>query len=55
MAPKSSTMARAVRKTTSPGGALLAAKVIMPRAKAISVAMGMPQPPEVSVPKFRRL
>jgi hypothetical protein len=44
MPPKSSTMAKAVRKTTTARGAFGAAKARMPKEKAISVAIGTPQP-----------
>ena len=46
----SSTMASAVKNTLSPTGALSPSNAKTPRAKAMSVAMGMPQPAAPSVP-----
>ena len=45
-------MASAVRNTTRPTGALPAASVMMPSAKAMSVAIGMPQPSAVGAPRL---
>ena len=44
MAPRSSMMATAVKKTLSDAGTRLPSRTRMPRAKAMSVAMGIPQP-----------
>jgi hypothetical protein len=46
----SSTMASAVKNTLSPTGALSPSKAKTPRAKAMSVAIGIPQPAAPSVP-----
>ena len=50
MAPMSSMIARAARNTLTEAGILLPARDNMPRAKAISVAMGMAKPGCVAVP-----
>ncbi|MNQ90434.1 hypothetical protein D3C85_1057760 [compost metagenome] len=44
MAIRSSTMAKAARKILSPEGTLLPKSDSIPRAKAMSVAIGIPQP-----------
>ncbi len=44
MAPKSSMMAKAVKNILSDKGTRLPSKEATPNEKAISVAMGMPQP-----------
>ena len=43
-APKSSTIAKAVKNTFKESGILSPNKYKTPRAKAISVAIGIPQP-----------
>jgi hypothetical protein len=48
----SSTMASASRKTFSAEGTLGPRRATTPRAKAMSVAIGMPQPPDPSPPAF---
>ena len=50
MAPKSSAMANAVRKTLSETGTRSPSIERMPTAKAMSVAVGIPQPLAASVP-----
>ena len=50
MAIRSSAMARAVRKTFSDTGTLSPRMERMPTAKAMSVAVGIPQPEEAAVP-----
>jgi hypothetical protein len=54
IAPRSSMMANAVMNTLSDAGILFLNKAITPRAKAISVAIGMPTPSCVAVPRFRK-
>ena len=54
IAPKSSTIAKAVRKMAILRGAPLAAIAKIPKEKAISVAIGIPQPETVSCPIFTR-
>ncbi len=44
IAPRSSTMASATRNTFRASGIRFPRRLIIPREKAISVAMGMPQP-----------
>ena len=50
MAPRSSIMARAVKKTFTEVGTRLPSKDAMPSVKAISVAEGMAQPLMLAVP-----
>ena len=45
IAPMSSTIARASRKSLSDGGTREPSRLTTPIAMAMSVAMGMPQPP----------
>ena len=52
IAPKSSITAKAVKKTFNETGTLLPSKDKIPRAKAISVAIGIPAPDCVTVPWF---
>ena len=52
IAPKSSMTASAVRKTLSEVGTLLPNKDKMPKANAMSVAIGIPAPDCVGVPKL---
>ena len=46
-------MARAVRKILRASGARVPSSANTPKAKAMSVAMGMPQPEAVSVPALK--
>lgn len=50
MAPMSSTIARAKSSTLSPGATRLPSNAKMPTAKAMSVAIGVPQPRLTGVP-----
>ena len=52
MAIRSSVTASAVRKTFSDSGTLSPSIEMMHTAKAMSVAVGMPQPLEAAVPWF---
>jgi hypothetical protein len=54
IAPKSSMIAKAVRKIFSATGTLLPNSDSTPRANAISVAIGMPIPPCVAVPQLSK-
>jgi len=50
IAPMSSVIATARRKSFAPGGTFDESSATIPRAKAMSVAMGIPQPRIASVP-----
>ncbi len=52
MAPRSSMTAKAVKNTLREVGTLLPNNDKIPRAKAISVAIGIPAPDCVAVPKL---
>ncbi len=56
-APISSTIAKAVKNIFSPNGTRLPNNVKIPRVKAISVAIGIPQPsePTLSDPKNKNI
>ena len=54
IAPKSSITANAVRNTFNELGTFLPTKDKIPKAKAISVAMGIPIPDCVFVPKLNK-
>ncbi len=53
MAKRSSTMAKAAKNIFKEAGTRLPSKVMMASAKAMSVAMGIPQPAALSVPRFK--
>lgn len=53
MAIKSSTIASAARKTLSERGTLFPSIAITESAKAISVAIGIPRPDSVGVPRLK--
>jgi len=53
-APRSSAIANAARKTRMDVGSPLPSKATAPRTKAISVAMGIPQPTIVGLPRLKR-
>ena len=54
MAPKSSTIAKAARNILRDAGTLLPNRDITARAKAISVAIGIPQPAELGSLKLKQ-
>ncbi len=53
IAPKSSKIANAKRKTFNEVGTLLPKRAKTPIAKAISVAIGIPNPDEYSLPPLK--
>ena len=54
MAPKSSIIAKASKKIFSGSGTCLLNNAMIPNAKAMSVAMGMPQPEADGVPELKK-